>query len=474
MKTHFMAALLSTTLLVLAHSFVMFFLIATGVEMKELEKAARLGRLLPPPDRCPEVADLPLLTGALLLVIANFILGAAVHTRALPAWVHEGTAWATLATCLAALVRSWRVLGDNNRLIAEVASRREDSPPRPPDRDQSFKVLIWRWLSPSPSLVSPLQHEGSSATGHQRGGRRREMNRVIVSGLALLTAASLAACQRTPASDKAAEELKAEKERTAALELRIAELERKAAEVPAPVINLPAPRTYLQAPAAPGAVRRARPLRRSRRPARASRSSPTSRSALEEPAERTERSRDRERDPWAATGDPGPRREEVPAGTALTLVLETPLSTETTQEGQSVTARVESASSEDGRVVLPGGSVLRGRVTEVDRAGRVSGRAHLAVKWDTLTVRGESHQIAVSDLAMTAEKQHGRDAKIIGGSTAAGAIIGGIVNGGSGAKKGAIIGAGAGAGAVLVNKGQDVEMPAGSRWTVRVKETVRI
>ena len=42
------------------------------------------------------------------------------------------------------------------------------------------------------------------------------MNRMIVSGLALLTAASMAACQRTPASDKAAEELKAEKEKTAA------------------------------------------------------------------------------------------------------------------------------------------------------------------------------------------------------------------------------------------------------------------
>ena len=71
---------------------------------------------------------LVLLTGALLLVIANFILGAAVHTRALPGWVHEGTAWATLVTCLAALARSWRVLGDNNRLIAEAASRREDNP----------------------------------------------------------------------------------------------------------------------------------------------------------------------------------------------------------------------------------------------------------------------------------------------------------------------------------------------------------
>jgi len=303
------------------------------------------------------------------------------------------------------------------------------------------------------------------------------MNRVIVSGLALLTAASLAACQRTPASDKAAEELKAEKDKTAALELRIAELEKKAAEVPAPGMTVPAPSMNWQAPA-PLPVER-KTVRRAAAPKKTTTSPRVAvvedeRERVEEPAARTEASRDRERDPWAATGDPGPRREEIPAGTALALVLETPLSTETTREGQSVTARVERATSEDGGVVLPGGSVLRGRVTEVDRAGRVSGRAHLAVKWDTLTVRGESHRIAVSDLAMTAEKQFGRDAKIIGGSTAAGAIIGGIVNGGSGAKKGAIIGAGAGAGAVLINKGQDVEMPAGSRWTVRLKETVRL
>jgi hypothetical protein len=303
------------------------------------------------------------------------------------------------------------------------------------------------------------------------------MNRVIVSGLALLTAASLAACQRTPASDKAAEELKAEREKTVALEQRIVELEKKAAEVAAPAIILPAPTTYLQAPAAAPAERKT--VRRAAAPKKPSTSPRVAviddeREPVEEPAERTERSRDREREPWAATGDPGPRREEVPAGTALTLVLETPLSTETTQEGQSVTARVERATSDDGREVLPGGSVIRGRVTEVDRSGRVSGRAHLAVKWETLTVRGESHRVAVSDLAMTAEAQHGRDAKIIGGSTAAGAIIGGILDGGSGAKKGALIGVGAGAGAVLINKGKDVEMPAGSRWTVRVKETVRL
>ena len=69
----------------------------------------------------------PVMTLALGLVIANFILGAAAHTRAIPRVVHEGLAWTTLAVCLAALYREYRVLGENNRLIAEAASRREDT-----------------------------------------------------------------------------------------------------------------------------------------------------------------------------------------------------------------------------------------------------------------------------------------------------------------------------------------------------------
>jgi hypothetical protein len=124
MRTHFMAALLSTTLLVMAHSFIMFFLIATGVEMKELEKAGGWGESFRRRTIALKSRIFPLLTGALLLVIANFILGAAAHTRALPAWLHEGLAWTTLLACAFTLHREYRVLGENNKLIDEAARRR--------------------------------------------------------------------------------------------------------------------------------------------------------------------------------------------------------------------------------------------------------------------------------------------------------------------------------------------------------------
>jgi hypothetical protein len=126
-RHHFVVSLVSTLLLVMAHSFIMFFLIATGVEMKDMEKAAGWGDSFRRRTIAMKSRVFPVMTGALLLVIANFILGAAAHTRAIPTWAHALTAWITLITCLVALWREYQVLGDNNRLIAEAASRREDT-----------------------------------------------------------------------------------------------------------------------------------------------------------------------------------------------------------------------------------------------------------------------------------------------------------------------------------------------------------
>jgi hypothetical protein len=129
MRAHFLLSLLSTLLLVMAHSFIMFFLIATGVELKDMEKARGWGDSFRRRTIALKSRVFPAMTFAILLVIANFILGAAAHTRALPAWVHNGTAWATLLVCVVALHREYLVIGDNNRLIAEAASRQKDNGP---------------------------------------------------------------------------------------------------------------------------------------------------------------------------------------------------------------------------------------------------------------------------------------------------------------------------------------------------------
>jgi hypothetical protein len=128
LRQHFVLALASTFLLVMAHSFIMFFLIATGVELKDMEKAAGWGDTFRRRTIALKSQVFPAMTLALMLVIANFILGAAAHTHAVPQRVHEVVSWLTLVVCLVALYREYRVVGANNRLIGEAASRREDTP----------------------------------------------------------------------------------------------------------------------------------------------------------------------------------------------------------------------------------------------------------------------------------------------------------------------------------------------------------
>jgi hypothetical protein len=127
MRRHFLLGLGSTFLLVMAHSFLMFFLIATGVELKDMEKREGWGDSFRRRTIALKSRVFPLMTSALLLVIVNFMMGAAAHTRAVPRWVHTAMAWGTLAVCAAALWREYQVVGENNRLIAEAASRREDT-----------------------------------------------------------------------------------------------------------------------------------------------------------------------------------------------------------------------------------------------------------------------------------------------------------------------------------------------------------
>jgi type IV secretory pathway VirB10-like protein len=180
-----------------------------------------------------------------------------------------------------------------------------------------------------------------------------------------------------------------------------------------------------------------------------------------------------EREP-AMAPEPNRDRLSLAAGTELQLVLESGLSSATSQVGDPVTARVARATAPDGRIVLPGGTVLKGKVYRADAAGRVKGKSRLAVDFDRIVVRGVEHRLDTTAIDVEGPDSHGKDAAIIGGSTVGGAIIGGILGGGSGAKKGAVVGVLGGTGAVLATRGKDVEIPAGSNWTVRVKDRVAL
>ena len=172
----------------------------------------------------------------------------------------------------------------------------------------------------------------------------------------------------------------------------------------------------------------------------------------------------RAQEPARPVAPPKPRFKEVsaPAGTELALELTTPLSTETAQVETPVAARLRRPVVVDGLTVFPAGTVFHGNVTEVERAGRVRGRSHLAFRFTEAEIDGQRDQARTNIVSFEGEATKSEDATKVGAGAGIGAVIGGIIGGGSGAAKGAAIGGAAGAGTVLATRGRDVVLPAGS------------
>ena len=171
---------------------------------------------------------------------------------------------------------------------------------------------------------------------------------------------------------------------------------------------------------------------------------------------------------------PTPKPKIVPSGTALAIVLEQELSTKSAKAEDPVLASLAEDVSVDGEVLLPKGAEVHGHVVSAVRSGRTKGRARIVVAFNEVRVNSRSYTIDATGFDVTAGSSKGKDAKIAGGSAAAGAIIGGIAGGGSGALKGGLIGGAVGGGAVLATRGVEVELKAGTPYKLELKKSLRV
>jgi hypothetical protein len=186
------------------------------------------------------------------------------------------------------------------------------------------------------------------------------------------------------------------------------------------------------------------------------------------------------------TGDKAPleaarptvREVTIPEGTELPIVLDTNVGSKTSRVEEPVRAHLSRAISVDGQPVLPEGSIVSGVVTDATPAAKVKGRAHLAVRFDSITPRGgdERYRIETAAVGRTAPATKKDDAIKIGAPAAGGAIIGAIVGGDKGAAIGAGIGGGAGTAVVLSTTGKETNLPVGSALRLRLTAplTIRI
>ena len=175
--------------------------------------------------------------------------------------------------------------------------------------------------------------------------------------------------------------------------------------------------------------------------------------------------------PTAPETVPSADRGSIPVGQEVDVRLSNSLSSETAKPEQRFEATTVVDLVQDGRVLVPAGSVVQGVVMEVDKAGRVDRDGSLTLAFDRIRVRGREHDMRATATQVFESKGIRGEAGTAGIGAGAGAIVGGIIGGLKGAVIGAAIGAG---GAIAATDGKDIDLPAGSIVRIRMDTPVRV
>ena len=152
----------------------------------------------------------------------------------------------------------------------------------------------------------------------------------------------------------------------------------------------------------------------------------------------------------------GWRSPAIPSGTQVQVRLLNQLDTGQLNAGQTFAATVAQQVVVGGRTALARGTEVEGRVSEVVSSGRLKRPASMTLQLtslptDPLRIDGKSHLL--------------RNVALIGGSAAAGAIIGGVLDGKKGAALGAAVGAGGGTATAYMTGKKEIVLPVETELT---------
>ncbi|MGO8718044.1 MAG: BON domain-containing protein [Acidobacteriaceae bacterium] len=129
---------------------------------------------------------------------------------------------------------------------------------------------------------------------------------------------------------------------------------------------------------------------------------------------------------------------------------------------------------QNGVIAVPRGADVTGVVVDARGPGHLRGRPHLALQLTGLNIASTSYPLSSQIWARGGPGKGGQSAANIGGSAAAGAMIGGAVGGGSTALLGGLLGGLGGAGLSSLSSGPRLIVPAESVVTFYLNAPVTV
>lgn len=169
----------------------------------------------------------------------------------------------------------------------------------------------------------------------------------------------------------------------------------------------------------------------------------------------------------------------VPAGTKVLLQLKSPIDTKSAHVGDGVYCQTSFPVTQGNVVVIPAGTYVKGEISQVERAGRIKGRAQILFHFNSMifpngytidlpgslksTPGATNSTVSDEEGTVKANGQKGKDAGTVAKTGATGAVVGTVATRtGSGAAIGGLAGAAVGLGQVLFTRGQDVRIEQGT------------
>ncbi len=201
----------------------------------------------------------------------------------------------------------------------------------------------------------------------------------------------------------------------------------------------------------------------------------------------------------APTSPPAPSADSnqliIPSGTKVPVVLKHAISTKGSREGDAVYAETTFPVVINDRVVIPPGTYVQGRITHIERAGRLKGRAEVLMHFTTL-IYPSGYTVVMPGALKNAPGVDKADVKDDEGTVRedsqkgekagkaaehgiqgaeGGALIGALGTGsGTGAGIGAALGGAAGVAIAMLSRGNDVKMDVGTSIEMVIQRDVTL
>jgi hypothetical protein len=161
----------------------------------------------------------------------------------------------------------------------------------------------------------------------------------------------------------------------------------------------------------------------------------------------------------------------IPAGTKLTVRINSQINSETAKTGQVFDANLVNALVVNGKTVAKAGAPVRGKVTYAKASGRLHEPGEISIRVTAVEIKGKMVPVSTSAFRAKGKSHTKSNVTKIGGGAAAGAIIGGLAGGGKGALIGTAVGAGAGTGVAAATGKQEAIIHSETAFTVSTTKT---